>query len=356
MTNSPADPSPAAPEPATNLPPIRIATRASQLALWQANYVADLIRQAAPGRTVELVRVTTSGDSNQVDPLRQFGGLGLFTREVQAAVLRQDADLAVHSLKDLPTESAPGLTLAAVPPRANRFDVLVLPPGQTANVDPVAALQALPPNARIGTGSPRRQAQLLRCRPDLKPEECRGNVDTRLRKLRDGEFAALILAAAGLTRLGLAEHIAVSLTPPVMFPAVGQGAIGIECRADDVPLRELLHQLTDPSTFAEVQAERSLLATLRAGCHAPLGVKTTVIEDTLHLEAVVLTLTGTEQWQAAGSGPLADPIALGQQVAEQLLALGVSRALHASDADSTATNTDAGQTDSGPAAIASPPA
>jgi hydroxymethylbilane synthase len=306
-----------------NLPSaVRIATRASQLALWQANHVADLLRNAAPDVAVEIVHVSTTGDRVQTTALSEFGGVGVFTREVQNALLDGRADIAVHSLKDLPTEPTPGLTLAVVPQREVRFDALVLPASQSSG-----DLAALPPNARVGTGSLRRQAQLRHLRPDVRMEEVRGNVDTRLRKLDAGEFDALILAAAGLTRLGLADRISQRLEPPAMYPAVGQGAIGIECRADDVPVIELLGRLTDHAAWTEVTAERSLLAALRAGCHAPLGVLTTHVDRQLRLDAVVLSADGVTKWTASATRPSDQAAELGRIVARQLLDQGVEAVL-----------------------------
>ena len=298
---------------------VRIATRASQLAQWQAHHIAGLLTAAAPGLKVELVNVTTTGDRVQTEALSQFGGVGVFTREVQHAVLDGRADLAVHSLKDLPTESTPGLILAGVPDREVRFDALILP---SAAATPSTRLETLPPGARIGTGSLRRQAQLRHCRPDLKLLEIRGNVDTRLRKLDAGEYDGLILAAAGLIRLGLAQRISQRLEPPLMYPAVGQGAIGIECRSDDGPVRRLLERITNPECLSSVTAERSLLAALRAGCHAPVGVLTRIVDGTLELEAVILAADGTHKWAAAARRPIPEAAALGVAVAEKLLADG----------------------------------
>lgn len=303
---------------------VRIATRASQLALWQAHHVAGLISAAAPDVVVEIVHVSTTGDRVQTTALSEFGGIGVFTREVQSALLDGRADLAVHSLKDLPTEPTPGLILAAVPARENRFDALVLPKSAGSSRD----FGSLPANARIGTGSLRRQAQLRHLRSDCRIEEVRGNVDTRLRKLDAGEYDALVLAAAGLTRLGLADRITQRLEPPVMFPAVGQGAIGIECRADDRAVINLLSRLIDPVAWSEVIAERSLLAALRAGCHAPLGVLTTLTEGQLRLEAVVLAPDGQTKWTASASRPSDQATELGREVARQLLDQGVEAVLH----------------------------
>jgi len=302
---------------------VRIATRASALAQWQARYVAGLLSAAAPGLAVEMVHVTTTGDTVQTTALREFGGVGVFTREVQLAVLDRRADIAVHSLKDLPTEPTPGLTLAGVPPREVRFDALVLPPASS-----VKSVAELPASARIGTGSLRRQAQLRHINPDWSVEEVRGNVDTRLRKLDAGEYDALILASAGLIRLGLADRIAARLEPPVMYPAVGQGAIGVECRAEDDAVRTLLGRLTDPPTFAEVTAERSLLAALRAGCHAPLGALSHHAAGQLHLAAVVLSPDGSRQWSATAHAAPDRAADLGQHVAQQLLDQGAGEVLH----------------------------
>lgn len=298
--------------------PLRIATRTSALALWQAHYIADRLRQLPEQPTVEIVHVVTTGDQNQTDALRQFGGTGVFTREVQTAVLEQRADIAVHSLKDLPTVSADGLVLAAVPERAPRCDALLLPAG-TARMHNVADL---PANATIGTGSPRRQAQLLHLRPDLRLVEIRGNVDTRLRKLDEGHYDAILLARAGLGRLGLGARISLPLAPPEFFPAVGQGALGIECRRDDAVAGGLLAQLNCETTRTEVLAERALLRELRAGCHAPLGSWAEIRVDRLTLTGVLLSLDGRTRLCESASGSATDPEAIGREVAERLFRRG----------------------------------
>lgn len=296
---------------------VRIATRSSKLAVWQAEYIQALILQAFPEQTVQIVHVSTTGDQNQTDSLRQFGGMGVFTREVQTSVLQEETDIAVHSLKDLPTESVEGLVLAGVPERAPRLDAVLLPDSK-----PLISLDELPSGARIGTGSPRRQAQLLHLRPDLQMLEIRGNLQTRLRKLDAGEYDAIVLAEAGLRRLELEDRISLLLSPPQMFPAIGQGAIGVECRADDERLRSILAAITDAQVWANVTAERSLLRTLRAGCHAPLGAVTQLTDDDLKLEAVLLSSDGTERLLADGSGPVDDADGLGQAVARKLLNQG----------------------------------
>jgi hydroxymethylbilane synthase len=301
----------------------RIATRKSPLALWQANHVADHLRLLPSAPSVELVLIVTSGDQNQTDALRQFGGTGVFTREVQKAVLDGRADFAVHSLKDLPTQSAEGLTLACVPQRAPRCDALLLP--NTASAP--QSLADLPANARIGTGSPRRQAQLRFHRSDLQVTEIRGNVDTRLRKLDEGEYDAILLAEAGLRRLELQQRISLLLQPPLFFPAVSQGALGIETRADDSDAQSLLAPLTCPSARAEVIAERALLRTLRAGCHAPLGAWAELTDQTLTLTAVLLSTDGTSRLEQSVSGAVDDPERIGIAAAERLLEAGASALL-----------------------------
>lgn len=301
---------------------IRIATRNSALALWQAHHVANLIRRAWPSVTVELVEVSTTGDRVLSQPLRDFGGLGVFTREVQLVLLDGRADIAVHSLKDLPTEPHPELLLAAIPPRGLTADALVLPVNSPPGVETLAGNLPLPQGAKVATGSPRRQAQLKALRPDLQLMEVRGNVGSRLRKLDEGEFDALILACAGLDRLGLAARISQRLEAPLMYHAVGQGAIGIECRREDSRTAEILAVVNDPQTSSAAKAERALLAALRAGCHAPVGVTTRWAGDQLEMEGVVLTLDGQRRWTASAAGPGDQPAALGQQVAELLITQG----------------------------------
>jgi hydroxymethylbilane synthase len=276
---------------------------------------------ASPDVVVEIVHVSTSGDRDQTGALSSFGGLGVFTREVQKAVRDGQADLAVHSLKDLPTESAAGLCLAAVPQREETADALVLPAGAS----PIANLSSLPTAARLGTGSLRRRAQLLHLCPDLKLHDVRGNVETRLRKLDAGDYDGLVLAVAGLARLGIADRISLQLVPPVMYAAVGQGALGIECRETDAELHALLAQLDDLEARTRVTAERALLANLRAGCHAPVGAATRVASGALLLEAVVCSTDGRERIVAAGRGPTVEPAALGREVADRLLAQGADR-------------------------------
>lgn len=306
-----------------NVPPLRIATRASQLALWQARHVAELITTLEPAVQVELLELSTVGDRDQSAALVEFGGVGVFTREVQRAVLDGRADLAVHSLKDLPTDSTPGLALGGVPARGSVADVLVLPrAAENAARDPQDVLQLLPNAARVGTGSLRRRAQLLHARPDLRMLDVRGNVETRIRKLDDGQYDALVLAAAGLERLGLQQRISAVLGPPLLLHAVGQGALGLECRESDQATRDLLARLSDPPTLAAITAERQVLAQLRAGCHAPVGVETAVRGETLRIQAVVLSPDGSQRREAECQGPLGDAARLGSELAQELIALG----------------------------------
>jgi len=298
---------------------IRIGTRASKLAQWQANWVADQLRRL--GATVELVEITTSGDVQQTGPIADVGLQGVFTKEVQAAVLTGDADIAVHSLKDLPTEQVDGLVLAAVPERENVADALVS--------NQAKSLAVLPTGARVGTGSLRRLAQLKHLRPDLKVVGIRGNVDTRLRKLDGGEYDAILLAAAGLRRLGWEDRIAELLAPPQMLPAVGQGALGIECRRDDQAVHELLSQLDHNETHQAVTAERAMLALLHGGCSAPVGAWGRVESGELVLDGLVANLMGTQVLKANASGHSSAAKQIGQQVAEQLLAQGAAEIIAA---------------------------
>jgi hydroxymethylbilane synthase len=298
---------------------LRIASRASQLALWQARHVSELILAAEPGLAVEIVEISTTGDRDRFSALSQMGGQGVFTREVQAAVLDGRADLAVHSLKDLPTVPTEGLHLSGVPEREARFDALVLPQSK------VGALDDLPLGAKVGTGSLRRRAQLLNRRPDLRFEEVRGNVETRLRKVDTGEYDAIILAEAGLRRLGLASRISAVLAPPLVYPAVGQAALGLECRSEDSFTSEILNRLTDQAALVEVRAERACLRELKAGCHAPVGVLTRIDGDRLTLEGVVLSRDGQERITAQATSTAVTAEALGRCVAQLLLAQGAHR-------------------------------
>lgn len=261
---------------------IRLGTRQSPLALWQAEYVSRELQ--ALGHQVELVKITTAGDVSTT-PLGQSGGQGVFTKEIQRALLENRCDLAVHSLKDLPTEIIPELHLSAVPPREDSSDCLI---SQGLRLDD------LPAGSVVGTGSPRRKAQLLSIRPDLIVSDIRGNVETRLRKLDEGQFLAILLAYAGLHRLGLAERITEKLTHAQMLPAVGQAALGLETRADDVATIQAVSALDHISTHAAVLAERTLLRSMRAGCLAPLAAHASFSDTSLRIEARVFSHNGQE--------------------------------------------------------------
>jgi hydroxymethylbilane synthase len=294
-----------------------MATRASLLARTQSGHVADALR-AATGREVELVEVRSQGDADQTTPLASFGGVGVFVTAVREAVVRGDADLAVHSIKDLPTAPAAGLVVAAMPPREDPHDVLCARDGLT--------LATLPPGARVGTGSPRRTAQLLAARPDLDVVAIRGNVDTRLRTVTDGTVDAVVLARAGLARLDRLDAVTEVLGPEQMLPAPGQGSLAVECRDDDVATLEALARLDDAHTRAAVTAERSLLATLEAGCSAPVGALATVTEEggraLVHLTGTVVALDGSSQVRKSVSGDAGDAVEVGRTLALALLAAG----------------------------------
>jgi hydroxymethylbilane synthase len=295
---------------------VRIGTRASRLARWQADWVAQRLQSL--GHAVEIILLSSAGDRSQQGPLAQFGGVGAFTKEIQLALLDGAIDLAVHSLKDLPTEPVDGLTIAAVPPRGPWGDALVAAADRPCRVDD------LPRGALIGTGSLRRRAQLLHVRPDLQVADVRGNVETRLAKLDAGDFDALVLAEAGLTRLELAHRMGERLSTSVMLPAIGQGALAIESRAGDLA-QMIAARLDDPSTSSAVAAERSLLSTLAGGCLAPIGGLASVEGDQLHLAARVVSPDGRERLDAERTGMLADAIEIGRLVGDDLLARGADR-------------------------------
>ena len=308
-------PDPTETNPASGIT-VRLGTRGSQLAMWQSNWVKTQLENL--GVHVELIQIKTEGDIKS-GSLAQIGGQGLFTKRLQIALLDNEIDLAVHSLKDLPTEDHARLTIAAVPPRENRADALV------SNL--FSDVLSLPKSATIGTGSVRRAAQLLHLRSDLKIEDIRGNVDTRLKKLDEGEFDAIVLACAGLIRLGLETRIAHEFLPEQIMPAVGQGALGLETRNDDEPTVRAVSQLNHTESYHQAMAERSMLRTLFAGCLAPVGAKTEVLDGELTLTGIVLSRDGQEKVHATGTLPLEQSENLGQSVAEQLITSGADRFL-----------------------------
>ncbi len=296
---------------------IRIATRGSLLARTQSGHVAEALREVS-GRDVELVHVRTHGDADQTTPLASFGGVGVFVTAVRDAVLRGEADVAVHSLKDLPTQPAAGLEIAAIPVRQDPRDVLVARDGLT--------LDTLPQGARVGTGSPRRAAQLLALRPDLDVVALRGNVDTRVRAVTEGDLDAVVLARAGLARLDRLDVVTQEIGVDLMLPAPAQGALAVECRDDDVVVLDALRRLDDAPTRAAVTAERALLAELEAGCSAPVGAYATVSgsgeELLVHLTGIVVSLDGATQVRNSVTGTAGDAEAVGRQLARDLLAAG----------------------------------
>ncbi|HXI66832.1 MAG TPA: hydroxymethylbilane synthase [Steroidobacteraceae bacterium] len=297
---------------------VRIGTRASALALWQAREVAARIAAQPAAPAVELVHIRTSGDQQVDVPLWQVGGRAFFTREIDRALLAAEVDVAVHSLKDLPTQLDEGLVLAALLPRADPRDALVSRSG--------AVLAQLPAGARIGTSSLRRRAFLARLRPDAVPLELRGNVPTRIERLQRGEYDAIVLAAAGLARLDLAQHVSEFLSPDSFPPAVSQGVIGVCARSGDIETQRLLVALDDREARLAATAERALLRRLEGGCQVPLGALATVQGGDLSLMACICALDGTRQLSARGRAPAGDAAAeaLGVRIAEELLARGAA--------------------------------
>jgi hydroxymethylbilane synthase len=297
---------------------VRIGTRASALALWQAREVAARIAAQPAAPAVELVHIRTSGDQQVDVALWQVGGRAFFTREIDRALLAAEVDVAVHSLKDLPTQLEEGLVLAALLPRADPRDALVSRSGAT--------LAQLPAGARIGTSSLRRRAFLARLRPDAVPLELRGNVPTRIERLQRGEYDAIVLAAAGLARLDLAQHVTEFLSPDRFPPAVSQGVIGVCARSGDTDTRRLLMALDDREARLAATAERALLRRLEGGCQVPLGALATMQGGELSLMACICALDGTRQLSARGQAPAVDAAAeaLGVRVAEELLARGAA--------------------------------
>jgi hydroxymethylbilane synthase len=292
---------------------LTIGSRGSKLALWQAHHIAAAL--AALGHPAEIRVIRTTGDEMQSKPLPEVGGKGLFTKEIEDALLDGSIDLAVHSLKDLPTEMPAGLVIAAVPEREDVRDALC---GST--------LDALPQGARIGTSSLRRSSQLRRLRPDLAIENIRGNVDTRLRKMDDGQFDAILLASAGLNRLGLDGRIGERLDPARMCPAVGQGALAVETK-EGSPAHVICSALEHAATRAAVTAERALLAALGGGCQIPVGAYAVVDGARLSMIAIVASPDGTELISESAEGDASEPASIGESLARALLARGADRLL-----------------------------
>ena len=285
-----------------------IGARGGRLSLAQADFVSQALRTAAPTIRVELRVIETDGDRDRTAPLSEIGGQGVFTKAIENALCARTIDIAVHSLKDLPTQLADGLAIAAVPPRADARDALITRDGST--------LRSLPRNARIGTSSSRRAHQLRLLRPDIVPVEIRGNVDTRIRKLRDGEYDGLLLALAGLQRLGASSVASQILTIEEMIPAVGQGALAVEVRADDEAALELASALDHRRTRLAVEAERAWLAELGAGCQWPVGAHASIEGDRLQMVGVMFR--GGKPFRDSAVGLAADAQAIGRRLAQTL--------------------------------------
>ncbi len=295
-------------------PKLTIGSRGSKLALTQTNQVADMIRAAIPGVEVDITIISTRGDRILDKPLAEIGGKGLFTEELEAALRDGSIDLAVHSLKDLPTDDPEGLCIAASPKRLTPNDALV---------SKYESLKALPAGATVGTSSLRRKAQLLAMNPELNIVDIRGNIDTRMGKVTEtAELDAVILACAGLERIDRADAITEVIAPEDMLPAASQGVLGIQTRADDTELREALSAIHDSNTYAEALAERTLLAGLGGGCQVPIGALAKVEGETITLEACVCSLDGLTILRSTLNGGVDTAQALGQQAAQDLLTQG----------------------------------
>lgn len=294
---------------------LRLGTRKSKLALTQSTWVKEQIEKRFPGVDVELVKVTTKGDKILDVPLSKVGGKGLFVKEIEEALLDGRIDFAVHSLKDVPTELPEGLEVSVFPEREDPRDALISREGK--------GLMGLSPGATVGTSSLRRMAQLRAVRPDLRIESLRGNLDTRLRRLDEGHFDAIVLAVAGLNRMGLAHRITETLEPGVLLPAIGQGALGLEFRSDDTHTREVLLALHHEDTAIRVRAERAFLARLEGGCQVPIGAHATLVEgQELLLKGFVADEEGKRMVRMERRGPSDDPEAIGDALGRAILDAG----------------------------------
>ena len=310
-------------------PELRLGTRGSQLALWQANAVAARLA-ADGGPPCRIVVIKTSGDQRQDAPLSEIGGKRLFVKEIEDALLRGEIDLAVHSSKDMPAVLPDGLTIAAVLPREDPLDAIVLPTKLSEVSSPLSAIEELVArlgqSPSIGTGSVRRVAQLMRLFPGARFTPIRGNLDTRLRKLDEGAHHALVLAAAGLRRLGFASRISLALPASACVPAPGQGIVAIETRTDDSPVRGTVERINDPAAGAALAAERALVEALGGGCQTPVGALATIADgpgsDVLELVAVVVALDGSRAVRGHARGPRSDAAAIGAGLGRQLIAEG----------------------------------
>ncbi len=297
------------------LPGLIIGSRASDLALWQTNYVRDLLRANYPTLEIAIKIIHTTGDKILDSSLSMIGGKGVFTKELESALLEGEIEIAVHSLKDLPTLLPDGLTLGAIPERANVEDAFL-------SKDTNARLMDLPDGATIATGSLRRKAQLLTKRPDFRVVDIRGNVPTRIRKMLESNWDGMILARAGLDRLGLNEHVAHTISLEWVLPAAGQGALGIECRSDDNDMLEFLAPLNHDATRYAVTAERSLLKALGGGCQVPIGAHGKIVGSTLELSACIAAMNGESLVRAVHTGDATRAKHIGEELARTLLDMG----------------------------------
>ena len=291
-----------------------IGTRGSALAIWQAEWVQTHLRELEPGLSVSLKRIKTTGDRILETPLAMIGGKGLFVKEIEEALTRAEIDLAIHSMKDVPTQLPDGLEILSIPAREDPRDALISRKGDV--------LQNLPSGARIGTSSLRRQAQMLHARPDFKVMMLRGNLDTRLRKLDAGEYDAILLAAAGLRRLGLEQRITEFLSYDVCLPAISQGALGLEGRADDQFVRTLVGRLENPAARIAVAAERAFLERLEGGCQVPIAAHATTDNQTLTLQGLIAAVDGARLIRGSEEGSIGEPRKVGTTLAERLLSQG----------------------------------
>lgn len=298
---------------------IKIATRQSPLALWQAEYVADRLQQAHPGIKTELIKMVTKGDKILDAPLAKIGGKGLFVKELEQGMLEGIADIAVHSMKDVPVEFPEGLHLAVILPREDPRDAFVSNKYQS--------LGELPDNAKIGTSSLRRQCQIAEHFPKAQILSLRGNVNTRLAKLDAGNYDAIILAAAGLKRLGFADRITQLLDTKISLPAIGQGAVGIECRVDDVEMNQLLEPLHDQESTIRVRAERAMNARLNGGCQVPIAGFSELINGRLFMRGLVGKPDGSVIYRAEMTGAIENADEIGRSIADELLASGAGKVL-----------------------------
>jgi hydroxymethylbilane synthase len=294
---------------------LTIGSRASLLALWQTNYVRDLLRANYPTLEIEIKIIQTTGDKILDSSLSMIGGKGVFTKELETALIDREIDIAVHSLKDLPTTLPDGLTLGAIPERANVEDVFL---SKNAN----ARLMDLPDGATIATGSMRRTAQLLTKRPDFRIVDIRGNVPTRIRKMLDSNWDGMILARAGLERLGLTEYVAHPISLEWVLPAAGQGALGIECRNNDSKTLELLAPLNHEATRQAITAERALLKALDGGCQVPIGTHGKIVGNILELSGCIAAMNGASLVRAVHTGNPAHAAQIGEELARTLLNIG----------------------------------